>query len=76
MVLPTLLYEDVVEVAGRVDVHGAEIEAAQVKQRLSTHYPSAAGTAETGPLATARPLAQSAHAELDIDLDSRPPSRT
>ncbi len=27
VVLPTLLYEDVVEVAGRVDVHGAEIEA-------------------------------------------------
>jgi hypothetical protein len=47
-----------------------------VKQRLSTHYPSAAGTAEAGPLATTLPLAQGAHSELDIDLDSRPPSRT
>ena len=55
---------------------GAEIEAAQVKQRLSTHFPSAATAAEAAALATGGPLAQSAHSELDIDLDSQPPSRT
>jgi hypothetical protein len=55
---------------------GSELEAAQVKQRLSTHFPSAASASEAVALATQRGLTHSAHSELDIDLDSKPQSPT
>ena len=59
--------------------HGLASEAAQVKERLATHFP-AAGTARGDPeadaLATQWRVTQIASPELDIDLDSKLQPRT
>jgi len=55
---------------------GAEIEAAQVRQRLSAHYPSTAKASDAGAPATPWRPTPSAHSELDFDLDSKPRPRT
>jgi membrane associated rhomboid family serine protease len=56
---------------------GAGPEAAQVRQRLAAHFPSAAlAGSESGAVTMPRHLAQGAASPLDIDLDSTPPSRT
>jgi hypothetical protein len=54
---------------------GSELEAAQVRQRLSAHFPSAvpAGN-ESGANTMPRHDTQVATSQLDIDLDSKPPS--
>ncbi|MGE5161087.1 MAG: rhomboid family intramembrane serine protease [Betaproteobacteria bacterium] len=49
---------------------GAEPEAAQVKQRLSTHFPSAFGGSSAGAPAAERRRVPGAASQLDIDLDS------
>ena len=54
---------------------GAQIEAAQVKQRLSTHFPSAADESGAGALAAGRHRAPGTTSQIDIDLDSTLPMR-
>lgn len=56
--------------------NGAEIEAAQVKQRLSTHFPAAVDASDVDALATQRHLAPGVASRLDIDLDSKLQART
>jgi hypothetical protein len=51
---------------------GAEIEAAQVRQRLSARFPSVANSSDAGAPATPWRPTQGAHSELDFDLDSKP----
>lgn len=56
---------------------GSELEAAQVRQRLSAHFPSAAPAGnDAGAIAMPRHVTQDAASQLDIDLDSKPLSRT
>jgi hypothetical protein len=56
--------------------NSAEIEAAQVKQRLATHFPSALDASGAGAPGAERRLAQGATTQVDIDLDSTLPTRT
>jgi len=56
--------------------NGAEIEAAQVRQRLETHFPSALDASGAGVPGAGRGLAQGATTQVDIDLDSTLPTRT
>jgi membrane associated rhomboid family serine protease len=49
---------------------GSEIEAAQVRERLSAHFPSAGVDSGAGVLAAEPHRAQGATSQLDIDLDS------
>jgi hypothetical protein len=55
---------------------GSELEAAQVRQRLTAYFPSAvpAGN-ESGATAMPRHVTQGATSQIDIDLDSKPLSR-
>jgi len=50
---------------------GSEVEAAQVKQRLSAHFPSAVEDYEAAALAARLHAGQGATSQLDIDLDSK-----
>jgi len=54
---------------------GAQSEAAQVRERLSARFPSIARSSDAAAPATPGRLAQGAHSELDIDLDSTPRPR-
>jgi hypothetical protein len=61
---------------GTYSRRGSEIEAAQVKQRLSTHFPSTVDESDAGAPGTRLQLAQGATTQLDIDLDSKLQTRT
>jgi membrane associated rhomboid family serine protease len=61
---------------GTYSRRGSEIEAAQVKQRLSAHFPSAFDESDAGAPGARRQLAPGANTQLDIDLDSKLQTRT